>query len=138
MTQLHTMPQGTFEFELETSSSCTPTLLDSSSDVTVPGSPEICDVQTLSDGSSIHMISSTSSSSSSLEVLAMRWHLWPEEETRRMQNEERHGHYFRVLDRQRALQLRLSTVSQSVSNELSEARQTRKRAFQRQVFNTEL
>ncbi len=80
MSQFETAPEGTFALELD----------DGSSDVTIPDSPGRVS------SSSVETISSTTSSES--EVVTVRFWLLHSEEIERMKNEERAGHYCRVVE----------------------------------------
>ena len=85
MSQFETVPEGTFALELD----------DCSSDVTILGSPGRVS------SSSVETISSTTSSE--IEFVAIRFWLFPSEEIEMMKKEERTGHYFRVVERQQRI-----------------------------------
>ena len=81
-----------------------------------------------------------SSSDSEVEIVAVKMApklLNPSQELLRMKDEERLGFLYRIQDRQAHWEAKLKRVRQELSNESSEARQVRRKSFQKAVLKME-
>ena len=113
-----------------------------SQDTTVPGSPQSWTTtipmsqQSLKTEKEVEAISSDSE----VEIVAVKLPpkvLTPEQELAKMKEHERFGHYWRVLEKQEAVDRRVRAVSEAVAQESPADRRVRRKTFHKVVLNHE-
>ena len=102
---------------------------------TVPGSPQSWTPTELVE-KEVEVISSDSE----LEILSVKFPqqvLTPKQELAKMKEHERFGHFWRVLEKQEAVDRRVRAVNEAVAQESPADRRVRRKTFHKVVLNHE-